>query len=57
MHRALILALTFALSATAQNKQKIYHLVIGDPEHRDREAPVVLDAITDTVPHADTRPD
>jgi uncharacterized iron-regulated protein len=40
--------LMVAASATAQSKQKIYNLAIGDPERRTRDARVVLDAITDT---------
>lgn len=40
------LALFAHLSGLAQSKQKIYQLEIGDPEHRTRDAPVVLDAIS-----------
>ena len=43
-----ILALVLAApSIRADNK--ILHLAIGDPARRDREAPLVLDAITDTA--------
>jgi uncharacterized iron-regulated protein len=44
-------ALTLALSlgASAQSRQKIFNLPIGDPERRTRDAKVVLDGITDTA--------
>jgi len=38
-----------ALSLSAQSKQKIFHLAIGDAERLKREARVVLDRITDTA--------
>jgi uncharacterized iron-regulated protein len=41
-------ALMVSLCSFAQTKQKIFHLAIGDPERRTRDAPVVLDGITDT---------
>lgn len=41
-------ALMVSLSSFAQSKQKIFHLAIGDPERRTRDAPVLLDGITDT---------
>jgi uncharacterized iron-regulated protein len=41
-------ALMVSLSAFAQSKQKIFHLVIGDPERRTRDARVLLDGITDS---------
>jgi uncharacterized iron-regulated protein len=40
-------ALMVSLSLFAQSKQKIFHLAIGDPERRTRDARVVLDGITD----------
>ena len=43
------LALTVSLGMTAQSKQKIFHLAIGDAERRTRDARVVLDGITDTA--------
>ncbi len=42
-------ALMVALSLSAQSKQKIYHLAIGDAERRTRDARVVLDGITDSA--------
>lgn len=41
-------ALMLSLSSFAQSKQKIFHLAIGDPERRTRDARVLLDGITDT---------
>jgi uncharacterized iron-regulated protein len=41
-----ILPLLFA--ATLHAQEKSLHLAIGDPARKDREAPVVLDGITDT---------
>ena len=41
--------LAFSFSLSAQSKQKIFHLAIGDPERRTRDARVVLDGITDTA--------
>jgi uncharacterized iron-regulated protein len=49
MKRALLLALIFTATLAAQSKQKIYHLAIGDPDRRGRDARVVLDAVTDTT--------
>ena len=43
---ALLAGLVAVPQASAQNK--IFHLAIGDPARRDREAPLVLDGITDT---------
>jgi uncharacterized iron-regulated protein len=43
------LALMLSLSLSAQSKQKIFHLAIGDAERRTRDAPVVLDGITDSA--------
>ncbi|HSK08643.1 MAG TPA: ChaN family lipoprotein [Vicinamibacterales bacterium] len=43
---AALVLLTAAPPALAQNK--LLHLPIGDPGRRDREAPLALDAITDT---------
>jgi len=40
-------ALMVSLSSLAQSKQKIFHLAIGDPERRMRDAPALLDGITD----------
>jgi len=40
-------ALMVSLCSFAQSKQKIFHLAIGDPERRMRDAPVLLDGITD----------
>jgi uncharacterized iron-regulated protein len=44
---AVLALLLAAPSVGADNK--ILHLAIGDPARRDREAPLVLDAITDTA--------
>ncbi|MGD0361968.1 MAG: ChaN family lipoprotein [Bryobacteraceae bacterium] len=41
-------ALMVSLSSFGQSKQKIFHLAIGDPERRTRDARVLLDAITDS---------
>src|ERR1039457_1903705 len=41
-------ALMVSLSSLAQSKQKIFHLAIGDPERRTRDARVLLDGITDS---------
>jgi len=41
-------ALMVSLSLSAQSKQKIFHLAIGDAERRTRDARVVLDGITDS---------
>ena len=46
--KQLLLFLVAALPALAQSPQKIFHLAIGDPARRTRDARVVLDAITDT---------
>jgi uncharacterized iron-regulated protein len=43
------IALMAALSLSAQSKQKIFHLAIGDAERRTRDARVVLDGITDSA--------
>ncbi len=43
------IALMVALSLSAQSKQKIFHLAIGDAERRTRDARVVLDGITDSA--------
>jgi uncharacterized iron-regulated protein len=43
------IALMVSLSASAQSKQKIFHLAIGDAERRTRDARVVLDGITDSA--------
>ena len=40
--------LLIAASAFAQSKQKIFHLAIGDPDRKTRDANVVLDGITDS---------
>jgi hypothetical protein len=40
-------ALMVSLSSLAQSKQKIFHLAIGDPERRMRDAHVLLEGITD----------
>lgn len=42
-------ALILSLSLSAQSKQKIYQLPIGDPDRRGRDARVVLDAVTDSA--------
>lgn len=48
--RAATLALlTLGLAAPAIASDPVYRLSIGDPARRDRDAPVVLDGITDTV--------
>jgi uncharacterized iron-regulated protein len=48
MRRAILsLTLVFALDAATLLADKSLHLAIGDPARRDREAPLVLDGITD----------
>jgi uncharacterized iron-regulated protein len=42
-------ALTVSLCLSAQSKQKIFHLAIGDAERRTLDARVVLDGITDSA--------
>ena len=43
------LALALLLPAAGRADSKIYHLAIGDPDRRDREVPLVLDAVTDAA--------
>ena len=43
------IALMVSLPSSAQSKQKIFHLAIGDAERRTRDARVVLDGITDSA--------
>ena len=43
-----VLALLIAAPA-ARAQSKLLHLAIGDPARKDREAPLVLDGITDTT--------
>jgi uncharacterized iron-regulated protein len=45
---AAVTALLLAAPAAQAAGDKILHLAIGDPARKDREAPLVLDAITDT---------
>jgi len=45
---AVALGLVAAAAPPARGADESLHLPIGDPARRDREAPVVLDAITDT---------
>ena len=48
--RAATLALlTLSLAAPAIASDPVYRLSIGDPARRDKDAPVVLDGITDTM--------
>lgn len=46
--RRIAIALFFLLSAAGFAEDKSLHLQVGDPARRDREVPLVLDAITDT---------
>jgi len=46
--RALPCVLPLLLAAALHGQDKTLHLAIGDPARKDREAPVVLDGITDT---------
>ncbi len=46
--RALPLLLPLLLAPALHGQDKTLHLAIGDPARKDREAPVVLDGITDT---------
>ncbi|MCX6627718.1 MAG: ChaN family lipoprotein [Candidatus Solibacter sp.] len=43
------MAVMVSVALSAQSKQKIFHLAIGDAERRTRDARVVLDGITDTA--------
>lgn len=45
----LALATTLLLPATGRADSKIYHLAIGDADRREREVPLVLDAVTDAA--------
>jgi len=45
---AALVALAATIPATATAQESSWKLKIGDPARRDREAPVVLDGITDT---------
>ena len=52
MNRTLLpalLSLSLSFPCSAQDKQKIYHLAIGDADRRTHDARVVLDAVTDTA--------
>jgi len=51
-----VLALACAAPAAGAG-DKILHLAIGDPARKDREAPLVLDAITDTKTGEQITPD
>ncbi|PYQ67088.1 MAG: hypothetical protein DMF53_02355 [Acidobacteria bacterium] len=46
--RLLPCLLPFLLAAALHGQGKPLHLAIGDPARRDKEAPVVLDGVTDT---------
>jgi uncharacterized iron-regulated protein len=43
------IGLAVSLPSPAQSRQKIFHLSIGDPERRARDARVVLDGVTDSA--------
>ena len=47
--QAILLAATVGAAQDTGTVSNIYRLPIGDPSRRDREVPVVLDAITDTA--------
>ena len=46
---ALVAPLVLGLARPAVAKDPVYHLSIGDPARKDKDAAVVLDAITDTA--------
>jgi uncharacterized iron-regulated protein len=46
--RLLPCVLPLLLAAALQGQDKSLHLAIGDPARKDKEAPVVLDGVTDT---------
>lgn len=46
--RALPLLLFLLIAPALRGQDKTLHLAIGDPARKDREAPVVLDGVTDT---------
>lgn len=46
---AFAIALALLFPAAGRADSKIYHLAIGDPDRRDREVPLVLDAVTDAA--------
>src|SRR5512133_1978027 len=52
-----LLALLVATPAAPAVGDKLLHLSIGDPARKDREAPLVLDAITDTKTGEPITPD
>jgi uncharacterized iron-regulated protein len=47
--RVVLTLTTLLATAAAGADSKVLHLRVGDPERRDREVPVVLDAVTDTA--------
>ncbi len=47
--RTVLLVAATATLAFAQSKQAIFHLEIGDPQRKTRDAKVVLDGVTDTA--------
>jgi uncharacterized iron-regulated protein len=53
---ALALALGLAVPPASLAGQDVLHMAIGDPARRDREVPLVLDAITDTASGAEITP-
>src|SRR3954466_6171988 len=48
VRRLLPCVLPLLLAAALQGQDKSLHLAIGDPARKDKEAPVVLDGVTDT---------
>lgn len=42
-----LLAAALLSQAPARGQSEVLHLAVGDPERRDREVPLVLDAVTD----------
>ncbi len=48
LKRALPFLLSLCVASALHGQDKSLHLAIGDPARKDREAPVVLDGITDT---------
>lgn len=48
LKRILPCVLPLLLAAALHGQEKTLHLAIGDPARKDKEAPVVLDGITDT---------
>lgn len=54
---SILVVFVLLIAAPALASDRIYHLAIGDPARKGREAPLVLDAITDTAGGDQITPD